>query len=178
VWSRTPTSRFCWLDQGTTPEISRSVSEAQDRERSGTAETRSIPLAKAHRDDTLPNRQQLATCCLSDNPGVLAGRFIGRMGEPDVGSKHAHHFAKVILIWTKLCWAKRTLVITRKSPLAIFGCGEVGFCPHTQSLRRSLIHRHWLILRWWQRYCCLRRRSEKSLLSGQLPGLVSPSGRA
>jgi hypothetical protein len=82
----------------------------------------------------------------SDGPGgglvrVLACRFIGTMGEPNVGSKHARHFPKAIWIWTKLRFTKGTFVIARKSPVAVFGCGEAWFCPHTQSLRRTPIYR-------------------------------------
>lgn len=82
----------------------------------------------------------------SDGPGgglvrVLACRFIGTMGEPNVGSKHVRHFPKAIWIWTKLRFTKGTFVIARKSPVAVFGCGEAWFCPHTQSLRRTPIYR-------------------------------------
>jgi len=65
-------------------------------------------------------------------------RFMSGMREIDVGSKGDRHFPEILGIWTKLCFAKGTFIVARKSPIAVFGCAKVRFFSHTQSLRRSL----------------------------------------
>jgi hypothetical protein len=47
------------------------------------------------------------------------------MCELNMGSKALRQFSKTLGIWMKLCIAKRTLVVARKSPVAILGSGEV-----------------------------------------------------
>jgi hypothetical protein len=73
---------------------------------------------------------------------VLAGRFGSGMHESNVASKDDRHFSKVPGIWTKLCWAKGTFIVARKSSLAVRGCDEVCFFPHAESLCRTLVHRY------------------------------------
>jgi hypothetical protein len=54
----------------------------------------------------LPIRRRLPDDPRGGLVEVLALHFIDRMGKPDVGSKHPHHFPSVISIFAKLCYTK------------------------------------------------------------------------
>jgi hypothetical protein len=61
----------------------------------------------------------------------ILGLFCG-MGKLYVRSKGLRQFPKITRIWTKLRVAQRTLIVTQKLAIAIFGSGEVRDCFHAQ----------------------------------------------
>jgi hypothetical protein len=50
-----------------------------------------------------------------------------------MGSKEDREFSKVLGVWTtKFCFAKGTLIVTRKSSIALLACGKVCLITHAQ----------------------------------------------